>query len=143
MNRDFIRVDHSRIDGTGVFAKRRIPRGTRIVEYTGKRIPIGETASRYTLAVDEATAIDGAQDGNEARFVNHSCEPNCETYVFDGRAYLYAMRDVAQGEELTFDYKLAPAPGADNTGIDAEDYRCRCGSVTCRGTLLTLTGDAR
>ncbi len=143
MNRDFIRVDHSRIDGTGVFAKRPIPRGTRIVEYTGKRIPIGETASRYTLAVDEVTAIDGAQDGNEARFVNHSCEPNCETYVFDGRAYLYAMRDVAEGEELTFDYKLAPAPGADNAGIDAEDYRCRCGSVTCRGTLLTLTGDAR
>ena len=143
MNRDFIRVGLSRIAGTGVFAIRRIPRGTRIIEYTGKRIPIGESTSRYTIALDETTAIDGDQGGNDARFVNHGCEPNCEAYVFDGRAYLYAMRDVAHGEELTFDYKLGPAPGADTTDVDLEDFRCRCGAVTCRGTLLMPTGDPR
>ena len=111
-SRDFLRVGTSRIEGTGVFAKRKIPRGTRIIEYTGERVPIGavfhevtegQPARIYAFALDETTAINGARGGNEARFFNHSCDPNCEAYVFDGHLYLYAMRDIRHGEELTFD----------------------------------------
>lgn len=142
MNRDFIRVGPSRIEGTGVFAKRRIPRGARIVEYTGERVPMAEVASVYALAVDSDTAIDGARDGNEARYFNHSCAPNCEAYVFAGRAYLYAFRDIVQGEELTFDYRLAP-PTGEPAHQDGADYPCRCGAANCRGTLLMQTGDTR
>lgn len=150
-DRDFIRVDRSSIEGTGVFAKQQIPKGTRIVEYTGERVPMEQLyrvveagASRvYTLALDQTTAIDGTRNGNEARFFNHSCAPNCEAYVFDDRAYLYAMRDIASGEELTFDYKLSPADRAAGLGFDEADYRCRCGAITCRGTLLATPKESR
>lgn len=145
-NRDFIRVGRSRIEGTGVFAKRKIPKGTRIVEYIGERVPIGQVYRAvadgprvYGFALDETTAIDGTRNGNEARFVNHSCAPNCEAYVFDGRAYIYAMRDIVRGEELTFDYKLGPADRAPGLEYDEADYRCRCGAITCRGTLLATS----
>lgn len=141
IDRDFIRIGPSRISGTGAFAKRRIHRGARIIEYTGERVPMGQVDSVYGLVLDLETVIDGARGGNEARFVNHSCAPNCETYVFDGRAYLYAMRDIARGEELTFDYRLGPPPGAPQPDQDAAAYRCQCGAATCRGTLLTPIGD--
>ena len=141
VDRDFVRTGPSRIDRTGVFAKRRIPRGARIIEYTGARIPIGEANSAYALALDLETVVDGAQGGNEARFVNHSCAPNCETYIFDGHAYLYAMRDIARGEELTYDYRLDSAPGAPRPDQNAPAYRCQCGAATCRGTLLTPIGE--
>ena len=119
-----------------MFAKRRIPRGTRIIEYLGARVPRGEVGSVYGFAVDGETAIDGGRGGNEARFVNHSCAPNCEAYVFDGRAYVYAMRDIAVGEELTFDYRLGPANRSERAEPDAAEYRCNCGAANCRGTLL-------
>lgn len=139
-DRDFIRVGRSRIEGTGVFAKRRIPRGARIIEYTGDRIPVGQPVDPeadgkiYRLAIDEATAIDGARNGNAARFANHSCQPNCEIYVFDGHAYLYAARDVVRGEELTFDYRLAPADPT--SPVDDSTHPCRCAAPGCRGTML-------
>lgn len=144
--RDFTQLDPSPIEGTGVFAKREIPKGTRIVEYTGERVPRNQLYREveaggprvYTFALDETTAIDGTRNGNEARFFNHSCAPNCEAYVFDGRAYLYAMRDIVRGEELTFDYQLGPASHATGLEYDEADYRCRCGAVTCRGTLLAI-----
>jgi SET domain-containing protein len=144
-NRDFIRVGRSRISGTGVFAKRKIPQGTRIIEYLGKRIPIskylveihnGKPVSMYSFRVTEGTVIDGSRGGNEARFFNHSCEPNCEAYVFDDRAYLYAMRDIVRGEELTFDYKLQSAIEHKVTKADKEIYKCICGSKNCRGTMI-------
>jgi hypothetical protein len=116
-NRDFICLGESPIEGTGVFAKRAIPRGTRIIEYLGEHVPIdalyhlieeGRPPHIYGFALDHTTAIDGARNGNDARFLNHSCDPNCEPYNFGGHVYIYAMRDVRQGEELTFDYRLRP-----------------------------------
>lgn len=145
-NRDFIRVGKSRIEGRGVFAKRRIPRGTRIIEYAGDHVPIlgllrqldeGTPSRTYVFALDDTTAIDGARNGNDARFFNHSCDPNCEPYIFDGHVYIYAMRDVPRGEELTFDYRLGPADPAASPGQDTAGYRCGCGAVNCRGTLLS------
>ncbi len=143
-NRDFIRVGRSRIEGTGVFAKRKIPRGTRIIEYTGEHIPVDQLyrvveqgrPRVYTFALDETTSIDGSRNGNDARFFNHSCDPNCEPYVFDGHVYIYAIRDIVRGEELTFDYKLGPANRAEPVRYDPADYLCRCGAPNCRGSLI-------
>lgn len=144
VDRDFVRVAPSRIAGRGAFAKRDIPRGTRIIEYTGERCSIeslvsdeaaGKDVGVYLAHVHHGVAIDGSRNGNDARFINHSCGPNCELYVFDDRLYIYAMRKIAEGEELTFDYQLSPAPGLEADSI-VKDIPCNCGSDNCRGTML-------
>ena len=145
--RDLIRVDNSHIHGVGVFAKRDIPRGTRVIAYLGERATkarfVQEARTRgraltYVLNVDETHAIDGAVGGNEARFVNHSCAPSCEIYVFDGVPYLYAMMDIAEGTELTFDYQLQSMKhGRITHRLGRELYPCHCGASQCRGTLLS------
>ena len=144
-NRDFIRVGRSRIEGTGVFAKRKIPRGTRIVEYVGARVPVskclveiseGKPASIYAFRLNDSILIDGAVGGNESRFIIHSCEPNCEAYVFDDKAYIYAMRDITRGEELTFDYQLQRTITSRVSKKDKEQYPCHCGSPHCRGSMI-------
>ena len=143
-DRDFIRVGKSRIAGTGVFAKRRIHRGARIIEYIGKRlfhsemvleIAAGRPASVYLFNVHNGVSIDGAIGGNESRFINHSCEPNCEANVFDDRVYIYALRDIRRSEELTFDYQLRSTFHAPPE-TDANHQRCLCGAATCRGTMM-------
>ncbi len=148
--RDFILVQSSRIHGTGVFAKRPIPRGTRVIEYAGRRFSKaellgaaerGERSLTYVLNLDADTAIDGADEGNAARFVNHSCEPNCEIYIFDEIPYLYAMRDIPAEAELTFDYKLQSASSVRiSRALSRELFPCRCGAPDCRGTLVAPTG---
>lgn len=147
-DRDFIRVGASGIHGTGVFAKRPIPRGTRVIEYAGRRLAKagllaaaerGERKLTYVLNLDEDFAIDGAEEGNDARFVNHSCEPNCEIYIFDGTPYLYAMQEIAAGSELTFDYKLQSASSARiSRALSRELFPCHCGAPACRGTLVAF-----
>lgn len=142
MNRDFVLVGPSRIEGLGVFAKRQIPRGARIIEYAGARVPIDDVRGVYSMALDDDFAVDGSRNGNDARLINHSCAPNCEAYVFEGRAYIYAMRDILLGEELTYDYRLGLArPTGTPFPQDTSLYRCLCGAVNCRGTLLAPTGD--
>ena len=142
-DRDFIRVGRSRIEGTGVFAKRRIHRGARIIEYIGERVPAdrllapvgGTGAARvYIFRLSETIVIDGARGGNASRFINHSCAPNCEAYAFDDRMYIYAQIDIARGEELTFDYKLAPPPGR-RAKAAPDEHACSCGATNCRGTM--------
>ena len=144
-DRDFIREGPSSIEGKGVFAKGMIPRGTRIIEYTGARRTVeslvanvanGEKPSVYLIHLHEGMVIDGAIDGNDARFINHGCDPSCEVYLFDDRLYVYAMRDIDPGEELTFDYALNAPPGLAVKMGEAKDYVCRCGSPNCRGTML-------
>jgi SET domain-containing protein len=145
LDRDLTRVGKSRIDGRGVFARRKIPKGARIIEYKGKRRPTpdfvpegenGEAAPVYVFALRPGVVIDPEIGGNDARFINHSCEPNCEVYTFKDRAYVYAKREIARGEELTFDYQLRKASGAANFKADAKKYACHCGSKKCRGTML-------
>ena len=140
-DRDFIRLGRSRIEGTGVFAKRRIHRGARIIEYTGARVPADRllaadeaTARIYTFRLNESVVIDGARGGNESRFINHSCAPNCEAYSFDDRLFIYAMVDITRGDELTFDYKLAPPDGRP-AEAGADELTCLCGAEKCRGTM--------
>ncbi len=145
-NRDFTRVGKSKIHGTGVFAKRKIPKGTRIFEYKGKRVrkdalmlevEKGRSSLMYVLNVNPTQAVDGEQGGNEARFINHSCAPNCEVYVFDDTPYIYAMRDIIRGEELTFNYQLQSVSGKRLTPKkQREMFPCYCGDSDCRGTMV-------
>ena len=152
LDRDFTRVGRSRIAGKGVFAKRKIPKGARIIEYLGERVLIsqflveiteGKPASMYAFRLNDSFIIDGAHNGNDARFINHSCEPNCEAYVFDDRAYIYAIRDILRGEELTFDYQLQRTIKSRVSKRDKEQYRCLCGSANCRGTMIAAKPKAR
>ncbi len=144
-NRDFVRVGRSRIEGTGLFAKRRIHRGARIIEYAGERVetarllvPVdGAQGSRiYTFRLNETIVIDGARGGNESRFINHSCEPDCEAYSFDDRMYIYAQVDIVRGQELTSTTSLLhhpggaprPAPTSMSAGAARPAAVERCGS---------------
>ena len=140
-----IEVRDSPLHGLGVFALRDIPRGTRIIEYLGERITHAEADRRYEhkqagdshtflFIADGATVIDAGVDGNEARFVNHACEPNCESVIEDRRVFIDAIRAIEPGEELTYDYQIQ-READDPPDIDGI-FACRCGSAGCRGTLL-------
>ncbi len=135
----------SPIAGTGAFALQRIPAGTRIIEYTGERISHAEADSRYDeeamehphtvlFTVDKKTVIDAGVGGNDARFINHSCEPNCEAVTEDGRIFIEALRDIDPGEELTYDYHLEYDGRYQREW--RERYACHCGAPACKGTML-------
>ncbi|MBX6331659.1 MAG: SET domain-containing protein-lysine N-methyltransferase [Gemmatimonadaceae bacterium] len=141
----YFEVRASRIQGRGAFALRRIRKGTRIIEYTGEAISHEEADRRYDddamerhhtflFTLDDKTVIDAARGGNEARFINHSCDPNCEAVIEDGHIYIEAIRTIQPGEELVYDYQYERAPDADES--DEARYPCRCGSPKCRGTIL-------
>ena len=148
----YLEVRPSSIEGKGAFAVQRIPEGTRIIEYTGERITqaiaeerygydeysedSGEGSHVYLFTVDSRAIIDGAVDGNDARFINHSCSPNCEAVVEKKRVYIEAIRDIEVGEELFFDYQLDI--GEDVTEEDRQRYACLCGAKKCRGTMLDV-----
>lgn len=138
-------VRASPIHGRGAFAIRLVARGTRLIEYTGERISHAEADTRYDDAamerhhtflftVDGATVIDAATGGNAARFINHSCEPNCAPVIEDGRVFIEAIRAIPAGAELAYDYAL----GRQGTPDEREGgrYACRCGTRRCRGTIL-------
>ena len=135
----------SPIQGRGAFATRRIRKGTRIIEYTGERITQDEADKRYDdeamgrhhtflFTLDEKTVIDAAVDGNEARFINHSCDPNCQALIEDDKIFIYALKDIPPGEELCYDYAYERAEGMDEESEQL--YVCRCGAKNCRGTIL-------
>lgn len=138
-------VRSSFIQGLGAFAVRQIRRGTRIIEYRGERITHDEADRRYAdkvdlhphvllFTVDKKIVIDGGVDGNDARFINHSCNPNCEAVNESGRVYIEALRTIPPGEELTYDYQLEREQD-DESDWEAQ-YVCRCGADACRGTML-------
>jgi SET domain-containing protein len=140
-----VEVRQSPIHGSGMFALRHISAGQRIIEYTGERITPAEADARYDddqsdhahvllFTVDDKTMIDGGNGGNESRFINHSCEPNCQAVTEDGRIFIEALRDIAAGAELTYDYALR-RPGRYRAAW-RELYACHCGAPNCRGTML-------
>jgi SET domain-containing protein len=140
------RVRQSKIHGRGVFAARRIRKGTRIIEYVGERVTHAEADRRYEdrpaddnhtflFIVDARTVIDAGVDGNAARFINHSCDPNCETVTEKRRIYIEAIKTIQPGVELSYDYQIQREPG-DPPEVD-EIFACRCGATDCRGTMLT------
>jgi SET domain-containing protein len=138
-------VRGSPVHGMGVFALRRIRKGTRIVEYLGERISHQEADRRYEskdvsdnhtflFIVDSKTVIDAGVDGNDARFINHSCNPNCESVIEGRRVFIEATRTIEPGEELSYDYQIQREDD-DPPDID-EIFACRCGFPQCRGTML-------
>jgi len=138
-------VRHSPIHGHGVFALTDIPKGTRIMEYLGERISHKEADRRYAeehehsphtmlFAVDDKIVIDATQWGSSARFINHSCSPNCEAIEEEGRIFIETIRNVRPGQELTYDYNLVLEER--HTPAVKRAHACYCGSRRCRGTLL-------
>ena len=138
-------VRHSPVHGFGVFALRRIRKGTTITEYLGDRVSHEEADSRYAdkdpsdnhtflFTVDSKTVIDGGVGGNDARFINHGCDPNCESASLNKRIYVEAVRTIQPGEELAYDYQIQRDPD-DPPDVD-EIFACRCGAEKCRGSML-------
>lgn len=139
-------IRESPIQGLGAFATRRIPAGTRLVEYAGERLTPEQADARYPdvpgerhhtflFAIDDDWVIDAAVGGNDARWINHSCDPNCDAVVDDGRIWIETVRDVEAGEELGYDYAYVLEER--HTPAAKRQYPCNCGSRRCRGTLLT------
>jgi len=139
------RVRRSKIHGNGVYAAREIPRGTRIVEYLGERISHAQADARYEekgqddghtflFVVSSKVVIDAGVDGNDARYINHSCDPNCETVIEGGRVFIEALRDIRKGEELGYEYGLTWESTDDPDEL--ANYACRCGAAKCRGSML-------
>jgi hypothetical protein len=135
----------SPIQGLGAFATRAIPARTRLIEYAGERITPAESDARYPdlpsqrhhtflFAIDDDVVIDAAVDGNDARFINHSCDPNCDAVVDDGRIWIETLREIAPGEELAYDYKYSLEER--HTPARKRQYPCHCGSAKCRRTIL-------
>jgi SET domain-containing protein len=134
-------VRRSSIHGKGVFATTYIPAGTRLIEYKGERISdedseylYTETTHTFLFMLENNEVIDGSRNGNNARWINHSCEPNCEASEEDGRVFIDALSSIEAGDEITIDYNLYLE--ARYTAALKRQYACGCGTEQCRGTLL-------
>jgi uncharacterized protein len=150
--RPLFEVRHSRIHGYGVFAARRIRKGTTVIEYLGERVSHDEADARYDdkdpndnhtflFTVDSKTVIDGGVGGNEARYINHGCDPNCTSTAEKKRIYVEAIRTIQPGEELAYDYQIE-RDADDPPNVD-EIFACRCGAAKCRGSMLVARKKAR
>ncbi len=124
----------SPIDRMGGFASRTIPKNTRVIEYVGEKISKQESQLRcsqnneYIFSLGDDSDLDGNVSWNPARLLNHSCSPNCEALLIEDHVWIVALRDIDDGEELTFNY-----------GYDLVDYRehpCACGSPDCVGFIV-------
>jgi SET domain-containing protein len=131
---DYLSFLVSPIHGTGAFARLQIPRGTRVIEYVGERIDKMESLRRcenensFIFSLNDLEDLDGNVTWNLARFINHSCEPNCEAQFAEGHIWITSRRDIQPGEEITFNY-----------GYDLTDYRehpCHCGASQCVGYIV-------
>jgi uncharacterized protein len=128
-------IRSSAIHAAGCYTTTAIRKGTRVTEYDGRRIPKEEADELYKDA--PLTYLFGLGDGkividghSMAMFINHSCEPNCETEEIDGRVWITAIRDLAADDEITYDYCLYD-------GDEADEAICNCGAAKCRGTMYS------
>lgn len=142
---EWFELRRSRIQGLGAFAAKDIPKGTRIIEYTGEKISNAEADRRYDDAgmkrhhtflftLNTRTCVDAAVGGNAARFINHSCDPNCEAVIERGRIWIESTRRIPAGTELVYDYQYEFDD--EYTEDDLKWYKCQCGSPKCRGTIV-------
>ncbi len=146
----YFTVRSSSTHGHGAFAARKIRKGTRIIEYQGKRSSWKKALKRppsdpsdpyhtFIFGLDNGKVIDASVDGNDARWINHSCDPNCEAIEEeDGSVFIYAMRTIQPGEELHYDYRLS-VDGKPKKK-ERKRYACHCGAENCRGTMLDWPG---
>ena len=142
-----IEVRPSTVHGLGVFATQPIPKGRRVIEYVGERMA-WEAASEdpddphtFLFGLKKGNqVINAAIGGNESRWINHSCDPNCEAVEEKGRVFIYALRNLSPGEELFYDYALEiDEPRTPET---EKQFQCFCGSAGCRQTLLAAETEA-
>lgn len=140
----WIRAARSGIHGHGVYARKDIPDGTRVIEYVGERITKAEArrrekarlerqrrggdASVYIFELNQRYDLDGRTTRNLARLINHSCAPNCRAEAVRGHIWIVARRDIPAGAELTFDYGFSLAEG--------KQHPCRCGAKRCVGFIV-------
>jgi uncharacterized protein len=145
-----ISVRQSTIHGRGVYASRPIRKGEQIIEYKGEHIDWDEAMRRHPhdpsqpnhtfyFTLDDTYVIDGRVKGNAARWINHSCAPNCRADLVeedDGRlrVFIEAIRSIRAGEELCYDYGLVVE--ARHTQKLKREFACWCGARRCRGTML-------
>lgn len=139
-------VKASIIHGNGVFARRKILAGDRIIEYKGERITWPQAQRRaqakggpvnhtFFFTLSDGRVIDGEVRGNEACFINHSCEPNCEAMEHDdGRVFIYALQGIGRGDELSYNYALIYE--GRHTAAIRRAFECRCGAPGCNGVML-------
>ena len=141
-------VKKSKVHGSGVFATKNIPKGKKIIQYIGDKITKSEgdrrselrikkylnskkTGSVYIFELNKKYDIDGSPLYNKARYINHSCDPNCEVDIIDNQIWISSTKKIKSGEELTYDYGYT---------FDREDYRdhpCRCASKNCIGFIIS------
>jgi uncharacterized protein len=131
---NWLEFKNSGIHGMGGFALRKIKKGTPLIEYIGEKITKAESLARceannpYIFNLDDEFDLDGDVSWNSAKFINHSCAPNAEAEFFGEQIWIMAIRDIAAGEEITFNYSY-----------DLEDYKehpCRCGTRNCVGYMV-------
>lgn len=147
MTSEWVRRGRSKIHGGGLYAKKAIPKGTRVIEYVGERITKAESERReqrrlearaggddgcvYVFELNARHDIDGDVKWNTARLINHSCAGNCEPQSIRGHIWIVALRDIEKDEELGYDY-----------GFDLTDWRkhpCLCGTSECVGYIVKKT----
>lgn len=134
-------VRQSGVHGRGVYAGQFISKGTRIIEYTGERVswesaPDDNGPHTFNFGLDNGDVINPEVGGNDARWINHSCDPNCEAIEEDDRIFIYAKRNIQAGEELLYDYAMEIDEPV--TEASKKKFACHCGAANCRGTMLAL-----
>ena len=142
------KVKRSKVHGSGVFATKNIKKNTRIIEYIGEKITkkegdkrsakrikdylnSEETGSVYIFELNKKYDIDGSPEYNTARYLNHSCNPNCEVDVIDNEIWISSIKNIKMGTELTYDY------GYEFDQDDYKDHLCKCGSKNCIGFIIS------
>ncbi len=142
-----VRVRRSALHGRGVYAIRQIPKGVKVIEYVGKRVSVKDsdaiaekqmqragksgTGHVYLFTLNRKFDIDGNVPWNRARLINHSCDPNCEVQILQGRIWILSKRAIHAGEELTYDYGF---------NMDSwQDHICRCGTAKCLGYIVSAS----
>ena len=147
-NKKIWMVKTSKIHGTGVFATQNIAKGTRIIEYIGQKVTkkegdkrserrikkylnSKETGSVYIFELNSRYDIDGSYLYNKARYINHSCNPNCEVDIIKGKIWISSIKKIKISEEFTYDY------GYEFDKEDFTDHICKCGSKKCIGYIIS------
>ena len=137
-----IEVRESTVHGRGVYAAQFIPKGKRIIEYTGERVSWEAAPDNpddphtFNFGLENGEVINPEVGGNDARWINHSCDPNCETVEEDDRIFIYAMLNIQPGEELLYDYHMELDEPI--TEASKRKFACHCGASNCRGTMIEL-----
>ncbi len=142
------KVKSSKIHGTGIFATQNIKKGTKIIQYIGDKVTKSEgdrrsalrikkyldsskTGSVYIFELNKKYDIDGNVKRNKARYINHSCDPNCEVDIVNNEIWISSIKNIKKGKELSYDY------GYEFDKDDFRDHTCKCGSKLCIGFIIS------